>query len=130
MHLTRKKAIRGQGQSSSKVSFLEVLASSLLGKNCKNPSAYPPTQLFNALFRTGCEGAEAQQHLSFCSLILPCELSSPQSRIWENRLKVTGSLGSLTRTLPHLESFHTFSRTEAQKNKLAMAAQDKHAMGP
>lgn len=37
-----KKVIRDQGQSSSNFSFLEVHASSLLGKNCKDPSSYPP----------------------------------------------------------------------------------------
>lgn len=54
----RKKAVRDQGQTSSKFSFLEVLVSSLLGKNCNDLSAYPPTQLF----RRGCGEAEAQQH--------------------------------------------------------------------
>lgn len=63
MHLTvGEKAIRCQGQSSSKFSFLEVPASSLLEKNYTDPCAYPPIQPFNPLFRRGCEGAETQQH--------------------------------------------------------------------
>lgn len=52
----RKRAVRDQGQTSSKFPFLKVLASSCFRKSCKSPLP-TPTQLFNPQLRRDCEGA-------------------------------------------------------------------------
>lgn len=125
MYLTgrKKRAVRDQGQTSSKLPFLEVPASSCLRKSCKSPLP-TPTQLFNPQFRRECKGAAwsgAQPRELTVQLQGRIQPSGSQAHPWTHtwhmqaqhralyssntRDRVTG----LPENSPHLESFHTFS---------------------
>lgn len=113
-----EKLLQTKVKAAQKFPFQKfLLASSLLGKSFNNPSAYPS----HPLFRRDCEGAEGLSNTK------PLELTEEKQGEPAARERITG--------LPeednsHLESFHTFLRIEALKNKLAMTAEDKNTMGP